>query len=180
MTRFRLRPRGVTGCIVLILCASVLLRGLSHVDMAVAQDGPAATPAPPADAVIDALRAREEQLAVREAALRDREQAISVAGAEIELQIAALGAAEESLSQMIAMAESAASDDLARLTTVYENMKPADAAQLFESMDPAFSAGFMALMRPDAAAAIMGGLNPATAYSISVILAGRNAETPTE
>ena len=179
MTRLFQRPKGVIACIVLMLGASVLLRGLSHVDMAVAQEGPV-VPAATTDGVIDALRAREDQVAAREAALRDREQAIAVAGTEIEAQIAALGAAEQSLSQMIAMAESAAQNDLSRLTTVYENMKPADAAMLFESMDPAFSAGFMALMRPDAAAAIMGGLSPATAYSISVILAGRNAATPTE
>jgi flagellar motility protein MotE (MotC chaperone) len=47
-------------------------------------------------------------------------------------------------------------------------------------MTPEFAAGFMARMRPDAAAAIMAGLEPATAYSISVVIAGRNARVPTE
>jgi flagellar motility protein MotE (MotC chaperone) len=35
-------------------------------------------------------------------------------------------------------------------------------------------------MRPDAAAGIMAGLQPQTAYTISVVLAGRNAKVPTE
>jgi flagellar motility protein MotE (MotC chaperone) len=35
-------------------------------------------------------------------------------------------------------------------------------------------------MRADAAAAILAGLAPDQAYSISVVLAGRNANVPTE
>ena len=50
----------------------------------------------------------------------------------------------------------------------------------FEEMTPEFAAGFMARMRPDTAAAVMAGLEPATAYSISVVIAGRNARVPTE
>ena len=57
-------------------------------------------------------------------------------------------------------------------------MKPKDAAALFEEMSPEFAAGFLGLMRADAAALIMTGLEPTTAYSISVILAGRNANVP--
>ena len=33
------------------------------------------------------------------------------------------------------MADQAAEKDIARMTTVYENMKPADAAKIFERMD---------------------------------------------
>ena len=34
------------------------------------------------------------------------------------------------------------------MTTVYENMKPADAARIFETMDVNFAAGLLARMRP--------------------------------
>ena len=47
-----------------------------------------------------------------------------------------------------------------------------------KAMEPDFAAGFLGRMRPDAAAAVMAGLTPETAYSISVILAGRNATAP--
>lgn len=155
-----LRAVGVLGWITGLLVGSALLRLGGYVDIAHAES---AAPAQVGldEPVLAALREREERIVAREAALLDREQAIT-------------------LADMIAMAETAAAGDLAKLTVVYENMKPADAAQLFENMDPAFSAGFMALMRLEAAAAIMGGLTPATAYAISVILAGRNAATPTE
>lgn len=181
------RP-GVLAWIALLLFASGVVRLGGHADMAMAigTEGEAA-PAPAAcvpetgtGALLDAFRTREERLAAREAQLADREQAVAVAAAEIEEQLAALTEAEESLAAMLALADSAAADDLARLTAVYENMKPQDAAALFATMDPAFSAGFLGMMQPAAAAAIMSGLEPDIAYSISVILAGRNADAPRE
>jgi flagellar motility protein MotE (MotC chaperone) len=57
-------------------------------------------------------------------------------------------------------------------------MKPKDAAALFETMEPEFAAGFIARMLPDSAAKVMSGLDPKVAYTISVILAGRNASAP--
>lgn len=131
-------------------------------------------------ALIDALRQREERNDLREAQISDRMQALSVAEREIAEQIMALEAAETSLAELLSLANSAAEDDLNRLTQVYENMKPSDAAALFETMEPGFSAGFMGRMRPEAAAAIMTNLAPETAYLISVVLAGRNANAPTQ
>ena len=47
-------------------------------------------------------------------------------------------------------------------------------------MEPSFAAGFLGRMRADVAAAILAGLEPDLAYSISVELAGRNADVPRE
>jgi flagellar motility protein MotE (MotC chaperone) len=80
----------------------------------------------------------------------------------------------------MALSDSAADDDVARLVTVYEGMKPKDAAQLFEAMDPPFAAGFLARMAPEAAAAIFSNLPPGPAYALSVEMAGRNANAARE
>lgn len=138
--------------------------------------------APPPDIaeVLAALQERDARLTAREAALADRAQALAVAQERFAGNLAALEAAEASLEQTMALAATAAEDDLSRLTSVYENMKPKEAAPLFSAMDPEFAAGFLGRMRPEAAAAILAGLAPETAYSISVILAGRNAEVPTQ
>lgn len=128
--------------------------------------------------LLDALQQREAAVAEREARVEIRTKSLDVAQQEIERRIDALEAAEERLSATLALADSAAEDDLARLTTVYENMKPKEAAALFQAMEPAFAAGFLARMRPDSAAKIMAGLEPQNAYSISAILAGRNANAP--
>lgn len=128
--------------------------------------------------MLRAFQEREARLTEREEQIEMRMKALSVADEQIERRLSNLQQAEESLRGLLALANTAAEDDLARLTTVYENMKPKEAAELFEEMEPAFAAGFLGRMRPDAAAGVMAGLSPQTAYSISVILAGRNADVP--
>ena len=88
--------------------------------------------------------------------------------------------AEEDLRATMAQADKAAETDIDQLTAVYENMKPDQASALFQMMEPSFAAGFLGRMRSDAAAAILAGLEPDLAYSISVVLAGRNAEVARE
>ncbi len=185
--------RGVLWLIALLLAISGLIRlngsGLAlarEISAAVAGTDPASEAEPQAceseadiAAVLERLREREFLLEEREGALADRMQALAVAEREVKENLAALTAAEESLRATMALAEVAAEDDLGRLTAVYENMKAKEAAALFETMDPQFAAGFLGRMRPEAAAAIMAGLKPETAYTISVVLAGRNASVPT-
>ena len=130
--------------------------------------------------LLEIVMNREKEVEEREKAIQRREREIQVAKEEVKEQLSALENAEKQLRATIALANSAAEDDLVRLTSVYESMKPKVAAALFEEMDPEFAAGFLARMKPDAAASIMTGLTSQKAYSISVVLAGRNAETPTE
>lgn len=139
-----------------------------------------ATPAVP-DRIAELLasfEAREKKLAERESTLAAREAARVDAESRIGAQLAKLEAAEADLEKLLKLAGTAAEDDLAKLTTVYETMKPAEAAALFSAMEPAFAAGFLGRMRPDAAAAVLAGLDPERAYAISLMLAGRHAEVP--
>lgn len=128
--------------------------------------------------LINALKEREVQVSEREKQLESRLRALSVADAEIEKRIQALTETEAALRATLSLADEASEKDLLRLTSVYESMKPKDGAILFEEMEPNFAAGFLGRMNPDAAAQIMSGLSPQVAYSISVILAGRNANVP--
>jgi len=185
----RTMRRRVLAPVLLLLLGSAALRLAVGAEAALAE-GEAAPETPPSqqvadcpipevsDEVIAALTAREARLTAAELQFADRMQALRVAETEIDTKLAELRAAEESLAQTLALADSAAEDDVARLTAVYENMKPDQAAALFQQMDPAFAAGFLARMRPDAAAGILSGLPPETAYTISALLAGRNANAP--
>ncbi|KMK68853.1 MotE family protein [Puniceibacterium sp. IMCC21224] len=130
--------------------------------------------------VLAALTLREGRIRKSETDIRTRMQALSVAEIEIDRKMTALEEAETKLRGTLALASTAAEDDLTRLTDVYANMKPKQASALFEEMTPEFAAGFLGRMRPDAAATIMAGLSPKSAYTISVVLAGRNAEVPKE
>ncbi|MFW2543204.1 MotE family protein [Primorskyibacter sp. 2E107] len=130
--------------------------------------------------LIEALNKREARVEQREEDIEVRMQALSLAEQEIDRKLAELQDAETKLRSTLALAQTAAEDDLTRLTEVYANMKPKQAAALFEEMDPEFAAGFLGRMRANSAAAIMAGLTPGAAYTISVVLAGRNANVPKE
>lgn len=129
-------------------------------------------------ALLSEVQDREQRVIEREGLMTDRNQALQLAEKRIEERLAALVAAEEKLAKTVSIADQAADEDVARLVTLYENMKPKDAARLFEQMSPEFAAGFMARMRPNAAAAIMAGVDPKIGYTISVLMAGRNANAP--
>ena len=123
---------------------------------------------------------REARVLAREAELEARLQALELIEAAVTDDLARLEQAEAKLLATMSQADKAAEDDIGQLTSVYENMKPEQAAALFQMMEPSFAAGFLARMRSDVAAAILAGLEPDMAYSISVVLAGRNANVPRE
>ncbi|WP_332307230.1 MotE family protein [Pseudorhodobacter aquimaris] len=134
-------------------------------------------PTPPL-ALAEALAEREMRVSAREAALTDRFAALSLADDAIEQRLAKLAEAEAKLSDTLARADGASEADLTRLTEVYQSMKPKDAAALFATMAPEFAAGFLGRMRPESSAAILSGMTPEDAYTVSVLLAGRNAKVP--
>jgi flagellar motility protein MotE (MotC chaperone) len=129
-------------------------------------------------AMLAELQAREKSLQDREAIQAERDQILRQAEVRLEQRLAELVATEEKLAQTVSIADTAAEKDVSHLVALYENMKPKDAAPLFEEMAPDFAAGFLARMRPDAAAALLAALNPKTGYTISVLMAGRNANAP--
>lgn len=201
MSASRLKRVGVRrsslGLVAVLLLASAVLRlgGNSQILVAFAADKASVAAVKDAeiptetatDATVERLagmikdiQRREDRVAERERVINERQAAISIAELAIEKNLAALEQAEKDLAATISIASTAAEDDLTRLTAVYESMKPKEAAQLFEEMSPEFAAGFLARMRADVAAEVMAGLNPTTAYSISVIMAGRNALAPTQ
>ncbi len=189
------RPRKwVLRIIVLLLVSSGVLRLTGETGAVLAKEmadigreapgAPDAEPmiCPPGSEIAEMMmeiKARDSALVSRKAELEELESKLAAARVEIESKIEVMVETETALAATMAMANSAAENDLLQLTTLYESMKPQDAAVLFAEMDPEFSSGFLARMRPEAAAAIMAGLEPQTAYAISVILAGRNAEVPT-
>lgn len=185
--RPRRRTRGTLAVLAGLMLASGVIRLGTGVGEALTaaptppQAAEQAAEAPPDPGpLLEALRARDARLAERETALEMRMQALAVAQEELDRSLRALTDAEERLTATLAIADQAAERDLARLTAVYESMKPAEAARLFEEMDPRFAAGFLGRMRPEAAAAVLSGLDPAAAYTISVLLAGRHARVPTD
>lgn len=200
MTRAPRRKRSGRGGLLLIcmvLVTSALVRLVGGTGPAVARelaalpnetplehanrfDGESCSPNARVASVLEVLQQRTDALDKLEREIDERAKLLAVAEVEIQTNLAALIAAEEQLEATIALADGAADADIGKLTEVYQKMNPKDAAALFEEMDPSFSAGFLSRMRPESAAEIMAGLTPSAAYTISIVLAGRNSNVPTE
>lgn len=190
----RPQPQRLLAIVIGLLLASAVLRLGPGLGEAVAQA--ARDPVPPAPAgqaepgggadlraaveLLEAVRARERDLATREALIADRARALAVVEEETRLQIARLAETEARLAATLALADGAAEADITRLVAVYQAMRPEQAAALFSEMEPEFAAGFLARMTPDSAAQVLAGLEPGLAYSMAVTLAGRNARAPRE
>ncbi len=126
------------------------------------------------DPLIIEIESRKAALSARESELAQRERDAAEMLQSIAAQLSDLEAAEARLERMLSVARTAAETDIAQLVSVYEAMKPNDSARIFSEMTPDFAAGFLARMQPEVAARIVAELDPEKAYSISVVLAGRN------
>lgn len=187
--------RGALTIMALILIGSALLR-LSGTGAAIALELKEQLQAEPEEHAVEntevkdltpdlikllaETKEREARLVEKEARLEARIQALALIESAVADDLRRLETAEAELRATMAQADKAAETDIGQLTAVYENMKPEQAAALFERMEPSFAAGFLGRMRSDSAAAILAGLEPDLAYSISVVLAGRNADVPRE
>ena len=184
------KPRSASGrgsllIVSLFLATSGALRlgagfgsALANAEAKPAAPETAQTCADTPSALAEALRSKEQSLTARESTLADRVAALALSEAAIRKRIDEMTAVENELKKTLQMADGAAEQDIARLTAVYEAMKPSDSAKLFSKMAPEFAAGFLGRMNPGAAAAILAGMPTDEAYSISVLIAGRNALVP--
>ena len=68
-----------------------------------------------------------------------------------------------------------AQQEAMQLVSIYEKMKPKQAAQIFDQMPPEVGAGFVRRMRQTSSAQIMANMDPQKAYAISLLLAGRSS-----
>jgi flagellar motility protein MotE (MotC chaperone) len=133
-----------------------------------------------AETLLGAIREREDELAKESLRLAERAQTLNVAEAKLGEQLAAFETAQKNLEETLAVADKAAERDIERMTTVYENMKPAEAAEIFERKDVSFAAGLLARVRPEIAAQVLAAMNADSAYAVTLTIASRNHAVPTE
>ena len=130
--------------------------------------------------MVQAIQKKNQSLHQKEESIAAQELALTLSHQAVDQKLAELKQAEDSLLQAISLSQTAAQSDIANLTSVYASMKPKQASRLFEEMEPEFASGFLGLMPPESAAEIMAGLSPQKAYAISILLAGRNVNAPTD
>lgn len=157
-----------TGDVVAALPESRVTEGAE----APANPQPAAVPEP--GTLASALLAKQQRIAAREAALDERESALDLVESRLRERLAELIQARRELEETAALVDDAAGKDVKHLVAMYEQMKPKQAGQIFDAMAPGFAAGFLGQMNAQSAALILASMEPEKAYSVSVLLAGRN------
>ncbi|GGD17553.1 MotE family protein [Aquisalinus flavus] len=125
--------------------------------------------------MLAAIKEREADLLEREDAHAERMKSLEAVETRVEERMAMLDQMNDKLSTAMAAIEAESDQDITHLAAMYENMKPAEASKIFNQMDPSFAAGFLRIMNSTNAGMIMAGMEPEKAYSISVVLANRNA-----
>ena len=150
--------------------------GTSRTEMISAGYGPRVD----GDTLLAAIQEREAELDRDALRMAERAQTLNVAEAKLAEQLQAFEVAQRRLEETLALADKAAENDIARMTAVYESMKPSEAARIFERMDVSFSAGLMARMRPELAAEVLARMEADSAYAVTLTIASRNSGVPTD
>lgn len=130
--------------------------------------------------VLNSLRARRERLAEEAEELQLRETLLNATEQRIEARIAELEALEQ---RLIAAAEAevqARKEELGALVTMYETMKPKDAARIFDRLPMDVLVHMVEAMNPRRMSAILAQMTPDVAQKLTGELTRRSGATRPE
>jgi len=130
--------------------------------------------------VLESLSTRREELQKRAEALDMREQVLVAAEKRVEERIAELKAIDQKINTRIAEIDEAHEEKMAGLVSMYEGMKPKDAARIFERLDMGVLLDVVKRMQPRKMSAVLAAMDPVVAQDLTVEIAtgDRLAETP--
>jgi flagellar motility protein MotE (MotC chaperone) len=132
-------------------------------------------------AEIDVLRQlakRRDELAARERALDDRETMLKATERRIAEQVEQMKQMKAEYQQMRTQRDDAAEASMRRLVTVYEAMKPDEAARIFETMEGAVLLDVVIRMGERRLAPILAQMSPAKAQALTIAMANRRTIVP--
>jgi flagellar motility protein MotE (MotC chaperone) len=129
-------------------------------------------------ALLDRLQARRQELDTREQELNLRENLLRAAEKKIDDQIIEMKALEERLATLEAARKSEEGQKLKDLVTMYENMKPKQAAAIFDRLEMKVLVDVAVAMNPKKTSDIIARMEPAAAERLTVALAKREIKEP--
>jgi len=123
--------------------------------------------------VLQQLAKRREALDARERTISDREALIAAADTKLVARIGQLSDLKKQIEDLLKKADKTGDEDIARLTKVYENMKPKDAAPVMARLSDDVRLPIAAMMKDKALAAILSAMPEEKAQEITEKLAQR-------
>jgi len=107
-------------------------------------------------------------------ALDTRESEVTLAREKLNIEKAALLDLKGSIEDLLKKVEAQQTDDLQRLISFYQNMKPAEAATIMNELDIEVVIMVMGTMKPRLAAPILAKMSPVRARAVSKIILERS------
>lgn len=123
--------------------------------------------------VLQSLGNRRTQLDARERGLDTQLQLLSAAEAKVDAKLKQLSGLKGDIQGLLGQADAEKQAEVARLVTVYEKMKPADAAARMTLLDDSVRLPLAAKMKVAALSQILGYMPPAEAKTLTEKLADR-------
>lgn len=121
--------------------------------------------------VLESLSERRKELDRRADGLDTREQLLAAAEKRVEGRIAELKEIEARINEKIGRQDAANEERLAGLVSMYETMKPKDAARIFERLDMGVLLDVVKRMQPRKMSAVLAAMDPVVAQELTVELA---------
>jgi len=123
--------------------------------------------------VLQQLAKRREALDQRERAIKDREALLAATEQRITDEIQKMQQMKAEYEQLKKAKSDAEEANLRRLVTVYEAMKPEEAARIFETMDGTVLLDVVTRMGERRLAPVLAQMTPARAQALTVAMANR-------
>jgi flagellar motility protein MotE (MotC chaperone) len=123
------------------------------------------------------LGERRGQLDAREQAMDTQIKLLSAAEMKLDAKIKALTALKAELQGLTTQANAQKAAESDRLVSVYEKMKPKNAAPIFAALDDGVRLPVAAKLRPQTLAAILAEMSPLEAKKLTERLAARLSQT---
>jgi flagellar motility protein MotE (MotC chaperone) len=121
--------------------------------------------------VLESLAARREELDRRAKTLDTREQLLVAAEKRVEERIAELKEIEARINERLGAQDAENEARLAGVVSMYESMKPKDAARIFERLDMGVLIEVAKRMQPRKLSSVLAAMDPVAAQDLTVELA---------
>ncbi len=126
-------------------------------------------------ALLERLTQRRQEIEARDRELDIRENMIKAAEKKLEAKLAEIKAAETRVTAALKQRDDEEAKRFKGIVTMYENMKPRDAARIFDRLDPRVLLEVAGQINPRRMSDIMAQMNPESAEKLTVEMASRAA-----
>jgi flagellar motility protein MotE (MotC chaperone) len=129
-------------------------------------------------AVLERLGDRRQELDTRSRDLEMRESLLKAAEMRVEAKVAELKDVESRINTAMGNRDKAEADRFKSIVSMYENMKPKDAARIFDRLDLKVLIDVSTQMKPAKMSEILAQMSSEGAERLTVELANRASATP--